>query len=104
MINEDELETLLAGVQLDYRQLWLDDAHMLGQVAETLAEVLAWQPTSTQPLPNALALAEAARERIATLERQAGGVKHRASGSRAQRTPGKPTVNVLSRLGQQIYN
>lgn len=53
-----------------YRSLWLDDAHALGLIAETLADALGWQPTDEQPLPDALELAQAAAERIVELQAQ----------------------------------
>lgn len=53
-----------------YRRLWLDEAHALGQVAETLADALGWQPTAQELLPDGLELARAAAERIAELELQ----------------------------------
>lgn len=69
MLTVEELaplgETLLAE---DYRRLWLADAHELGLIAETLADVLGWQPTTDELLPDALALAGEAVDRIATLE------------------------------------
>lgn len=51
-----------------YRELWLDSADELGLVAEILSEVLGWQPSPDQPLPDALELAQAAAERIIALE------------------------------------
>ena len=71
MGEREELEMHLARVQLDYRRLWLEDAHELGQIAETLAHALGWQPTEVEPLPNPLELAEVAAQRIISLERQA---------------------------------
>lgn len=53
-----------------YRRLWLDDAHALGMVAEILADALDWQPTTDQPLPDALTLAQIAAERIVELKAQ----------------------------------
>jgi len=61
----EETPPLLAS---QYRRLWLDEAHEVGSIAETLAEVLGWQPTPDQPLPDALALAEVAAQRIRLLE------------------------------------
>lgn len=42
-----------------YRQLWLDVSDELGLVAETLACALGWQASETEPLPDALELAQA---------------------------------------------
>lgn len=62
-------ETLLAG---DYRRLWLNDAHALGQIAETLADALGCGgplgASEDEPLPDPLALAGVAADRIAMLE------------------------------------
>lgn len=69
MVREVEgLETHLAGVQLNHRALWLDAEDRLGLIAETLAEVLGWQPTESQLLPDALELVDAAAARIVALE------------------------------------
>lgn len=71
MLTEEQLEpvceTLLAE---DYRRLWLEDAHTIGMIAETLAEALGWQPSDDELLPNALMLAGAAADRLAMLEAQ----------------------------------
>jgi hypothetical protein len=61
-----------------YRELWLDSEHALGIIAEQLADVLGWQPTTTEPLPDALALADEAAQRIATLERLLNTTRHRS--------------------------
>lgn len=84
---EEELETLLSRVRLDYRDLWLNDADKLGLIAEYLAEATGWEPTDEQILPDPLALAQDAAQRIATLERNlAGTVRHRRpEGSRRKR-------------------
>lgn len=68
---EAHLEVAPPLMARQYRQLWLDSEHELGQVAETLAAALGWQPTEADPLPNALELAEAAAERILQLQAQA---------------------------------
>lgn len=68
MIRQEEIECVLTAAQ--YRRLWLDDAATLSLVAELLADVLGWQPTDTQPLPDALQLAQTAAQRLAQLEQQ----------------------------------
>jgi len=78
MIAEDELETHLDRVHLDYRRHWLDAEDTLGLVAQTLAAALHWQPTHESALPDALELAELAATHIATLERLTATTKHRA--------------------------
>lgn len=65
---EDVMEAYIKDVQLDYRRLWLEDAHALGLIAELLADALDWQPEQDQWLPDPLALAEAAAQRIRQLE------------------------------------
>lgn len=92
-LEQDELEMHpLHAAQ--YRRLWLDEAHTLGLVAETLAEVLGWQPTADDPLPDALELAAVAAEKIVELEGLLVGadIHHRSprnpsSKTRARRTP-----------------
>lgn len=71
---------------LQYRRLWLDDAHTLGLIAEYLADALGWQPTSDQPLPDALELAQAAAERLLELEAQAvfGKITRQPVGSKTE--------------------
>jgi hypothetical protein len=64
MCEQDELEAHIGAVRLPYRSLWLEESAALGLVAETLADALGWQPSPDAPLPDALALAEAAAERI----------------------------------------
>lgn len=76
MCNEEQIETAFCSVG-HYRQLWLDDAHALGMIAETLADVLGWQPTGDEILPDPLALADEAACRIAELERLLSGIGHR---------------------------
>lgn len=71
VIEVEELEPstlapLLTAQQ--YRRCWLDTSAELGQVAETLALALGWQPSADQPLPDALGLAQAASERITAIE------------------------------------
>lgn len=68
-IEVEEAPPLLAG---QYRRLLLDSENELGLVAEMLAEVLGWQRTPEQPLPDALELAEAAAERMVELEVMVG--------------------------------
>ena len=63
MCGAEETETHL------YRRLWLNSEHELGQIAETLAEAIGWQPTDDQILPDALELAQVAAARLASLER-----------------------------------
>lgn len=65
MMVKEEVPPLLAS---QYRRLWLDEAHQLGMVAETLAEVLGWQPSGDEIVPNALELATVAAQRIRMLE------------------------------------
>lgn len=60
-MSQEEMPPLLAA---QYRRLWLDDAHKLGLVAEILADVLGWQPTPDEIVPDALALAEEAAARL----------------------------------------
>lgn len=67
---EQELSCTVTLSAQQYRRLWLDEAHANGQIAEVLAEALGWQPTSEQPLPDALALAGAVAERVVALEAQ----------------------------------
>ena len=74
MMVKEELETY-RHVRLDYRRLWLDSEDELGLIAEILADVLGWQPTEVEPLPNALELAEVAAQRVIDLEILAAGTQ-----------------------------
>lgn len=66
-----------------YRQLWLEDANRLGLVAEILADVLCWQPSDEQPLPDPLELAQAAAMRLHQLERAVAVYRPRLKGRKA---------------------
>lgn len=83
MVREEEIEAHLSAVRLDYRGLWLDSEHQLGQVAETLADATGWQPTDTQPMPDALALAQVAAARLEALERDIAVYQPRLRGHRS---------------------
>lgn len=65
-----------------YRRLWLDTAHELGMVAELLADATGWQPSDTQPMPDALELAERAAMRLQQLEQQIDVYQPRLRGRR----------------------
>ena len=63
----EELETVLLPplTAAQYRALWLESEDRLGLIAECLAEVLGWEQSAEQPLPDPLALAEVAAQRLA---------------------------------------
>lgn len=86
MREVEEMEASF-GTAACYRRLWLDTEADLGLVAETLAEVLGWQPSHDQIVPNALELAEVAARRVAELERIVGTAHHR--------TPRRPALASL---------
>lgn len=64
MREVEEMEASF-GTAACYRRLWLEDAHTLGLIACVLADVLGWQPTPDEPLPDPLELAEVAAARLA---------------------------------------
>jgi hypothetical protein len=68
MIEQEDVKIAPPLSAAQYRRAWLNDAHTLGQIAETLAEVLGWQPTAEQMLPDPLELAQEAATRIGRQE------------------------------------
>lgn len=76
LYEQDETETH------QYRRLWLDAEHELGMVAELLADATGWQPSDTQPMPDALELAERAAMRLAQLEQAVDVYQPRLRGRR----------------------
>ncbi len=59
-MKQEDIESECLFTAAQYREWWLESEHALGQVAETLADVLGWQRSEDQPLPDALELAQVA--------------------------------------------
>lgn len=77
MWEVEETELLPPLSAATYRRLWLDSEDRLGLIAETLTEVLGWQPTCEQPLPDPLELAQVAAARLTAREMQPRHRSHR---------------------------